>query len=359
MKMSAAVGAGGVDVVHRPVLSAKIITGAEGPMRVTIYDLHPFEKDYLLGANAGRHELRCLSNRLDEETAALAEGSQAVCIFVNDNASAPVLERLAALGVRGLALRCAGYNHVDLERARGLALRVANVPDYSPHAVAEHTVALMLALNRKLVRASNRIRDFNFSLDGLVGFDMHGRTAGIVGLGRIGRLTARILHGFGCRLLGYDPYPDPALGEQYGLEYVSLDDLCRRSDILVLLAPLTEQTWHLIDERAIALMKRGVMLINTSRGGLIKTTAVVEALKTGQIGYLGLDVYEEEQGLFFYDLSDRVLQDDVLARLLSFPNVLITSHQAFLTTTALANISAVTFANLDAWAEGRAPENEL
>lgn len=328
-------------------------------MRVAFFSAHQFERRFLETANRVPHDLVFLPVRLDRQTVELAAGSDAVCLFVNDDGSAEILERLAELGIRFIALRSAGYNHVDLVRAHELGMRVAYVPEYSPYAVAEHTVALMLALNRKLIRANSRVREMNFSLDGLVGFDMRGRTVGIVGTGRIGRAVARILHGFGCALLGYDPFPNPEVESEFGLQYVDMETLSRLSDIVTLHLPLTPETRYIIGAPMIANMKPGVMLINTSRGGLVDTRAVIQGLKTGRIGYLGLDVYEEEAGLFFEDRSDDILQDDVIARLMTFPNVLITSHQGFLTDTALTNIADTTFAALDAWSAGQRPEHEL
>ncbi|KER09453.1 MAG: 2-hydroxyacid dehydrogenase [[Candidatus Thermochlorobacteriaceae] bacterium GBChlB] len=328
-------------------------------MHITVFDTHSFERDYLLRAAGTAHKLNFLEVQLNLQTADLARGADAISIFVNDDASAPVLEKLHGRGVKFVALRSAGFNHIDLDKVKALGMCAANVPAYSPYAVAEHTVALMLALNRKLTRAHNRVREANFSLNGLVGFDMNGKTAGIVGTGKIGAVVAKILHGFGCNLLAVDAYPNAALEKDYGLRYVSIETLCRESDIITLHAPLTPSTKYLINAQNIALMKHGVMLINTSRGGLIKTVDAIDALKTGKIGYLGLDVYEEEKGLFFYDRSDLILQDEMLARLMSFPNVLITSHQAFLTDTALQNIADITFQNINAWASGEKAEYEL
>lgn len=328
-------------------------------MKIAVFDALNFEIKYLEEANQGRHELRFLKPELSEQTASLAQGADAALIFVNDRADAPVLEKLAEAGVRFVALRSAGFNNVDLEKAAALGLKVANVPEYSPHAVAEHTVALMLGLNRKLIRANNRIRDLNFSLDGLIGFDMHGKTAGVVGTGKIGAEVAKLLHGFGCKVLCFDIRENEKLVQNIRPEYVSLEELFSRSDIITLHAPLNKHTHHMVDEQAVGRFKKGVMLINTSRGGLIKTEAVIKGLKEGIIGYLGLDVYEEEEGLFFHDHSEQVLQDDLLARLLVFQNVLITSHQAFLTDTALRNIAETTFENLNAWAAGKAAPNEI
>jgi len=327
-------------------------------MKVAIFSAHGFEKEYLEKANAGRRELVYLDTRLNAQTALLAKGCEAVCLFVNDDASAKVLHLLAQNGVKYLALRSAGFNHVDLDAAKKLNLRTARVSEYSPYAIAEHAVALMLALNRKLIRANRRVTDLNFSLDGLVGFDMNGKTVGIVGTGKIGSVLAKILHGFGCRLLGYDPMQNPDV-TPYGLTYTDLDTLFRESDIISLHLPLNPKTRYIINADSISGMKRGVMIINTSRGGLVHTKNVVKALKSGQIGSLGLDVYEEEQALFFEDHSEDILQDDTIARLITFPNVLITSHQAFLTDTALRNIAETTFYNLDCFEGGIGCVNEV
>ena len=325
-------------------------------MKVTIYSAHKFERTFLDTANQNKHEFLWIESSLNEANAILSRGSTAVALFVNDDASEKVLDQLAE---EYIALRSAGFNHVDLDKARTLGLRVANVPDYSPYAIAEHTVALMLALNRKIIRAFNRIHDLNFSLEGLTGFDMHGKTVGVVGTGKIGRILIKILSGFGCRILAFDLNPIHDLEEKYDLRYTTVDELCEQSDIISLHIPLNEHTHYFINEERIAKMKKGVMLINTSRGGLVDTRAVINALKTGHIGYLGLDVYEEEKGLFFEDHSENILQDDQIARLLTFKNVLITSHQGFLTTNALQNIAETTIYNLDCWEKGEQSKYEL
>jgi len=323
-------------------------------MQVAVFSAKPYDRTFLSAANEALdppHRMVFLEPRLSPETAMLAEGAEAVCLFVNDVADAAVLQALAARGVRLVALRCAGFNNVDLVAANRLGLRVARVPAYSPEAVAEHTLAMMLALNRRIHRAYARVREGNFALDGLLGFDMMGRTVGLIGTGRIGATLVRILGGFGCRLIAHDPHPDPALA----VEYVPLDRLFAESDIISIHCPLTPQTRHLIDAAAIARMRRGVMLVNTSRGAIVDTRAVIAGLKSGRIGLLGLDVYEEEGDLFFEDLSGQVLHDDVFARLLTFPNVLITAHQAFFTADALTAIAETTLANIDAFArDGRA-----
>ena len=322
-------------------------------MRVAFFDTHRFEKTYYAQA-AKPLAIRFLEHRLTEETVLSAQGHECACIFVNDRANAPILEALARGGTRLIACRSAGFNHVDLEAAGRLGIRVVRVPEYSPYAVAEHAVALILSLNRKIHRSYNRVREGNFSLDGLVGFDLHGKTVGIIGTGKIGRTLCRILHGFGCNVLAQDLEPDASTGASY----VPFETLLERSDILSLHVPLTPQTRHLIDAKAIARMKEGVMLINTSRGALVDTRALIAGLKSGKIGSAGLDVYEEEEGIFFEDLSGAVLQDDDLARLLTFPNVLLTSHQAFLTREALTNIAQTTIGNIEAFLRGEYP-NEV
>jgi D-lactate dehydrogenase len=328
-------------------------------MRIAVYSTHGFEREYLLKAAKGHHDLLLLEPQLSAETTSMALGCQAVCIFVNDDASAAVIKQLAMMGIKFIVLRSAGFNNVDIEAAVKNGIKVARVPEYSPFAVAEHTVALMLTLNRKLIKAHNRIRDLNFSLDGLTGFDMHEKTAGIIGLGKIGKRVAEILKGFGCKLMAYDPYPDKVWGEKLGITYSTVEDVFQQCDIISLHAPLTPETHYLVNKDSIESMKRGVMLINTGRGALINTRDVIDALKSGHIGYLGLDVYEEEKGLFFEDHSEHILQDDVIARLLTFSNVLITSHQAFLTDTALHNIAQTTINNLDSFQRGDLCINEV
>ncbi|MCC5952018.1 MAG: 2-hydroxyacid dehydrogenase [Acidimicrobiia bacterium] len=320
-------------------------------MRVAVFSTKPYDIESLSAADerAGHaHDLVFLEARLTKETVPLAAGCDAVCAFVNDDLSAPVLDGLHAAGVQLVALRSAGFNHVDLGTAARLGITVARVPGYSPHAVAEHAAGLILALNRKIHRAYTRVRENNFALTGLLGFDLHGRTVGVVGTGRIGAVFARIMIGFGCRVVATDPYPDDGC-QRLGVEYLELDDLLPQADIISLHCPLTPETYHLIDRAALARMRPGVMLINTSRGALIDTAAVIEGLKRGAIGYLGLDVYEEEADLFFEDLSDQVVRDDVFARLLTFHNVLITGHQGFFTTEALTDIADTTIRNLSAF----------
>jgi D-lactate dehydrogenase len=322
-------------------------------MRIAFFDTHSYERAAFEEQNARcGHEIVWLEPRLTPRTASLARGFPAVCPFVNDRVDADAVRILAEGGVRLLALRSAGYNHVDLVAAERAGIPVVRVPEYSPHAVAEHAVALVLALDRKLCRAWSRVREWNFSLEGLVGFDLHRKRVGIVGAGRIGRVAARIFVGFGCEVIAADIAPDHQAAEKIGFRYAKLDEIYGAADILSLHVPLTPQTHHLIDARALAKMKRGAVIVNTGRGALVDTPALVEALKNERIGGAALDVYEEEEGLFFRDLSDRVIKDDVLARLLTFPNVLITSHQAFLTHEALAKIAATTLESVTAFERG-------
>lgn len=302
-------------------------------------------------------DLHYQSARLTVDTAPLADGYEVVCAFINDELHGDVLERLAAGGTRLIALRSAGYNHVDLAAAARLGLAVVRVPAYSPHAVAEHAVALIMALNRRLHRAYNRTREGDFTLHGLTGFDLHGKTVGVIGTGQIGLAFARIMAGFGCQLLAYDPYPNPDM-LALGARYLELPELLAQARIVSLHCPLTEHTRHMINAQSLAALHPGAMLINTGRGALVDTPALIDALKSGQLGYLGLDVYEEEAQLFFEDRSDQPLQDDVLARLLTFPNVIITAHQAFLTHEALQAIAKTTLDNIICWAAGK-PQNLL
>ncbi len=316
-------------------------------MDVTIFSTKPHDRQFLAAA-AGSHRLRFLEARLTPETAVLARGAGAVSAFVNDRIDEAVLETFASLGVRLVALRSAGFNNVDLAAAARHGVTIARVPAYSPEAVSEHTVALILALDRHIHRAYARVREGNFALEGLLGFNLHGRTVGVVGTGRIGRGVARIMASFGCRVVAFDPSPDPDCVAA-GVAYMDLPDLLAIADVVSLHCPLTPQTRHMIDATAIGSLKRGMMLINTSRGGLIDTRAVIDALKAGTIGLLGLDVYEEEADLFFEDLSDQVIRDDVFARLQTLPNVLITGHQGFFTVEALRAIAETTFADITAF----------
>jgi D-lactate dehydrogenase len=324
-------------------------------MQITVFSAKPYDRQSLDAANAGHgHRLTYLDLRLTAETAELAHRADVVCAFVNDDMSAPVLGILALCGVRLIALRSAGFNHVDLDAAKAAGIAVARVPAYSPNAVAEHAVALILTLNRKTHRAYNRVRDGNFALDGLLGFDLVGKTVGIVGTGQIGQVMARIMLGFGCHVTAADPYPNDDLSA-LGVAYLPGADLLRQSDIIALQCPLTPETHHLINDQTIATMKPGVMIANTSRGAVIDTRAVIRGLKTGHIGALGLDVYEEEADLFFEDKSQTAIPDDVFARLLTFPNVLITGHQGFFTTEALSAIAQTTIANVTSFQDTGQP----
>jgi D-lactate dehydrogenase len=328
-------------------------------MKVALFSTKPYDRAFFQAANADfGHELAYFEPRLTAETCLLAGGFEAICPFVNDSLDSHVLLPLSKLGVRLIALRCAGFNNVDLEMAEHLGLTVTRVPAYSPNAVAEHTLALVLALDRKIHKAYNRVREGNFALEGLLGLELHGRTAGVVGTGKIGAIVARIFLGFGCKVLAYDVYQNADL-IAVGVTYVSRDDLFREADIITLHCPLQPETFHIINEDSLALMKRGVMLVNTSRGPLLDTVAAVRALKSGKLGALGLDVYEEEGDLFFEDLSNRVIQDDVFSRMLTFPNVIITGHQAFFTQRALEAIAQETLANITAFERGETPPGRI
>ena len=328
-------------------------------MRVAVFSAKQYDIDFLTAANlAGDHDLQFFEARLGPSTVPLAAGAEAVCLFVNDDASASVIEALAEVGVTLMALRSAGFNHVDLDAAQRCGIEVVRVPGYSPHAVAEHCVGLILALNRHIHRAYNRVRDGNFSLQGLLGFDLHGSTVGVVGTGQIGVCFARIMLGFGCRVVAYDPYPNEELLAA-GVQYLALEEMWSQCDIVSLHCPLTPDTRHLICAESLGRMKPGVMVINTSRGALVDTAAVIDSLKSGHLGWLGLDVYEEEGDLFFEDLSDQVLHDDVFSRLLTFPNVLVTGHQGFFTVNALTTIAATTIANLGDFVAGGPLRNAI
>ena len=313
-------------------------------MRTVVFSAKPHDRDALLAAGGG-HAYEFLLPALTAQTAPLAAGAPAVCLFVNDCADREVLAILARGGTRAVVLRCAGYDQVDLAAAAEFGIAVARVPAYSPHATAEHAIGLLLTLNRRLHRATARVREGNFALDGLLGMDLHGKTAGVIGTGRIGAATARILLGFGCEVLATDPVPDPAVAG-LGVRYVGREELLAACHIVTLHAPLTPSTRHLIDAAAIARMRPGALLVNTSRGALVDTAAAIAGLKSGRLGGLALDVYEREAGLFFEDWSNAIIRDDVFARLLTFPNVVVTGHQAFFTREAMAAIAAATGDNL-------------
>lgn len=331
-------------------------------MRIAVFSTKPYDQRFLEAANqrladqsgpAAAHEIMFYETRLSAESVALAFGIPAVCIFVNDEIDAATLSMLSAGETKLVALRCAGFNNVDVRRAAQFGVKVARVPVYSPHAVAEHTIGLILALDRKLHRAYARVREGNLALDGLLGFDLHGKTVGVIGTGRIGAIVAQILLGFGCRVLCSDDIQNAELAAN-GAEYVDGETLLAQADVITLHCPLTPATHHLINAERLAKTKPGVMLINTSRGALIDASAAIDALKSGQLGFLGLDVYEEEADLFYRDLSSQVIQDDVFSRLLTFPNVLITGHQAFFTDEAMTAIAETTLANVTAFARGEA-----
>jgi D-lactate dehydrogenase len=321
-------------------------------MKTAVFSTKPYDAKFLVAANASAgHELDFFEERLSPHTAKLAEGHVAVCAFVNDILNARTLDVLYRQNVGFVALRCAGFNQVDVRYASSLGMKITHVPAYSPYAVAEFALGLVLALNRRIHRAYNRVRDGNFSIDGLLGFDLHEKTVGVVGTGKIGRVLSGLFSGFGVNLLGYDLYQSREFTDLGG-KYVDLDTLFAESDIISLHCPLTPQTFHLIDAESVAKMKKGVMIVNTSRGALVDASAVIEGLKSEQIGYLGLDVYEQEADLFYENLSERIIQDDVLQRLVTFPNVIVTSHQAYFTDRALENISNTTVANLTAFERG-------
>jgi D-lactate dehydrogenase len=330
------------------------------PISIAFFDAKPYDREFFDAANAKGfgYDIRYYENRLNTETASLANDCPIVCSFVNDTLSADVITKLSELGVKLIALRCAGYNNVDLKAAYR-TIPVVRVPEYSPHAVAEHAVALILSLNRKIHKAYYRTRDGNFSIKGLMGFDMAGRTASIIGTGKIGKIVAKILRGFDMRVLAYDPYPDQKYAKAAELEYVDLENLYIQSDVISLHCPLNRSTYHIINEESLTRMKDGVMIVNTGRGGLINAKALIEALKSGKVGAAGLDVYEEENEYFFEDFSTQVMGDDILARLLSFSNVLITSHQGFFTREALGNIAQITLESIRDFLDGKSLKNEI
>lgn len=325
----------------------------QGLLKIALFDAKKYDIESFQAKNDGRYRIDEIESSLNARTVPAAAGYKVICVFVNDKLDEPVIQTLSSMGVELIALRCAGFNNVDLEACKEHDLSVVRVPAYSPHAVAEHTVALMLMLNRHLHRAYLRNRAGSFVLDGLIGFDMFGKTVGVIGTGKIGRCVIDILIGFGCRVLAYDKFPNEEVSNKPQVSYVELEPLLSESDIVTLHAPLTDETHHLIDIDTIEQMKEGVMLINTSRGGLVDTRALIEGLKTNKIGSAGLDVYEEEAGIFFHDYSSSILRDDVLARLMSFNNVVVTSHQAFLTHEALANIAETTLENIDEFVVGK------
>lgn len=328
-------------------------------MKTAIFSTKPYDQRYFEKfADPQVHQLSFYEASLNASTAKLAQGFEAVCVFVNDRLDAETIEILAQKGVKLIALRCAGFNNVDLEAAKQHHVQVARVPAYSPEAVAEHAMALILTLNRKTHKAYNRVREGNFSLDRLTGFNLHGKTVGVIGTGQIGKAFCQIVGGFACTILAQDPYPAESL-QELGVSYVGMPELLSQSDIISLHCPLTPETHHIIDAEALSQMKKGVMIINTSRGGLIHTQAVVDGLKSQKIGYLGIDVYEQEEQLFFQDLSESVIEDELILQLNSFPNVLITAHQAFFTQEALDQITLTTLHNLSQFEDGIKLDNEV
>lgn len=328
-------------------------------MKILFYSIKDFERPYLLEANKNNFQVKMTESALDKETAFLAEGFDVVSIFTGDDASGPVIQKLKEAKVKYIAIRAAGYDNVDLISANDSSIQVANVPAYSPYSIAEHTLALLFALNRKLIIANQQVHLQNFKMNNLIGYDLHGKTIGVIGTGNIGGTLIKILSGFDCRILTYDIRRNNDLVKRYHVNYVSLEQLCGESDIISIHTPLNEQTKYLINKERIALMKKGVMLINTSRGGCINTADVLSSLETGHIGYFGTDVYEKERGLFFHDWTGKEITDDILKRLLALPNVLVTPHQAFATKEALANIAETTFYNITCWSNGKLSENEL
>ncbi len=328
-------------------------------MKVAVYSTKPHDEAFLSNANSNfGHQLHFFKTRLTPETMQAATGYPCVCVFVNDVLDESVLRTLKEQGTELIALRCAGFNNVDLHAAAALGIKIVRVPAYSPYSVAEHTLALILSLSRHTHKAYNRVRDGNFSLKGLLGVELHGLTVGIIGTGNIGAIVSRILAGFGCRILAYDIKPNPKCLEE-GVAYVDLPDLYSESDIVTLHCPLNKETYHLIDNEAFAQMKDGVMLINTGRGAIIDTKAAIVAIKSGKLGHLGLDVYEQEGDLFFEDLSDKIIDDDVFVRLLTFPNVIVTGHQGFFTKNALQNIAETTLRNIQDYADRKPLKNQV
>lgn len=326
-------------------------------MNIAVFSTCSYDQEFLEKFNSG-HELIFFQQALNMQNISLTKGFDALCVFVNDKADRKILAALKENGVKCLLLRCAGFNNVDVEAAQELDIKILRVPAYSPEAVAEHAMAMILTLNRKTHKAYNRIREGNFSLEKLMGFNLHHCKVALIGTGNIGKAFYQILKGFGCKVMAYDPFPNTSLIES-GLVYGTLEEVLRDAEIVSLHCPLSTENTHMINSKTLQLFKKGSMLINTSRGGLIDTADVIEALKSGQLGYLGLDVYEQESALFFHDLSGDIIQDDLISRLISFPNVLITSHQGFFTREAMQEIAETTFSNADAFVNGTALTNEV
>jgi D-lactate dehydrogenase len=329
-------------------------------MKVKFFSTKAHEEPYLNQANSDKqHTIYFETEALSTKTAHTTKGFETISVFTNDDLSEEILHTLQENGVKYIAIRATGYDHINLQQATQNDLKVANVPEYSPYAIAEHTIGLMLALNRKIILADKQVKQYNFTLSNLIGFDMNRKTVGIIGMGRIGQCIAKILNGFGCKILAYDIIQNPLFIEEYGITYCSKENLFDNADIITLHCSLNENSKYIINKQSIAQMKKGVMIINSGRGGLVNTIDVIEGLETKQIGYLGLDVYEKEKGLFFSDHSMETPRDEILVKLMSFDNVIITPHQAFLTLTALKNIADTTFYNIDCWANGQRSKNEL
>lgn len=328
-------------------------------MKVLFYSTKDFEQSYILNANSSGLVVRLTNNALSLQSSYMAKGYDCISIFTGDDASASVIEQLHENGVKYIAIRSAGYDNVDIGKANELGILAANVPEYSPYAIAEHAVGIMLALNRRLILANEQVHQQNFTVGNLIGFDLNNKTVGIVGIGRIGSIVARIMHGFGCRILAYDINKNEDLIHEYGVEYSSLSKLCKESDIITLHTPLNTDTRYLLNKDLMSQMKKGVMIINTSRGGVVNTAELIKFLENGTIGYCGLDVYEKERGIFFFDHSGNELEDPMLKRLMALPNVLITPHQAFATREALTNIASITFDNINSWSKNLHSPNEL
>ncbi|WP_281541253.1 2-hydroxyacid dehydrogenase [Maribacter aestuarii] len=328
-------------------------------MKLLVYSAKNFEIPFLKRANKNNHKVTYLKEALDTDTAIKAVGFEAISIFSGDDASSIVLEKLWDMGVRHITIRSSGHNNISLKTAKSFGFKVANAPDYSPHAIAEHALALLLALNRKIVLADTQVHQYNFLQDDLMGFNLHGKTVGIIGTGRIGSIMAKIMHGFGCKILAHDLEPDYDLIELCDVTYTALDNVCNQSDIISLHIPLSYDNYYLINKNKLALMKQGTILINTARGAVVETDALIDALENKHLGGYCTDVYEKEKGIFFKDNSKDGIKDERLKKLLSYPNVLLTPHQAFVTKEALERIAEITFDNIDSWAEGKIGKNEL
>jgi len=328
-------------------------------MKTLVYSIHDFDKPFLERTAKDKHELIFTEKQLNESTVNLSDGCEAVALFTSDNASADVLEKLSALGVKYIALRSVGYDHVDIPKARSLGIKLANVPAYSPYAIAEHAVALLMALNRKIVLGQSLMRQNDFRLDKLLGFDLHHKTIGIIGTGKIGAAFAKIMNGFGCNLLGYDIEINKELIEQTNISYTTIEDLSKRADVISIHCPLNADTKYLFNKNLFSLMKKGVILINTARGGILNTKDLMEAMDNGTVGAAGLDVYENEKPIFFHNRRDKIMEDELFEKLRSYSSVLITGHQAFLTNEALQGIANTTIANLDAFSENINSGNEI